>query len=163
MPAAVASAGAAASAAAPVPATLPHERSRSGGSRRREKRRAATTAASTRVTLEELEQEILALKQSDVSRDIKVASLEAGLLELNDRLATAVRYQMATVQEVDVRFRAHIDKTVVDILAALQATDGNLRTLVGSACSALEDALRTGRQIVACTTKSEASICATMG
>ena len=141
MPAAMVPAGAAAPAAAPVPTTLPHERSRSGGSRRRETSSAATAAASTRVTLEKLEQEILALKQSNMSRDITVASFKAGLLEVNDRLATAVRQQMAMVHEVDVRFRAHIDKTVVDVLAALQATDGNLRTLVGSACSALEDAL----------------------
>ena len=81
------------------------------------------------------------MRMDHMSRDLQVASLEAGLLELNDRLATAVRHQMLKVQEVDVRLRAHIDKTVVDILAALQATDGNLRTLVGSACSALEDAL----------------------
>ena len=125
MPAAMASADAAASAAAPAQfqdstadgdaAEAPQERSRSGGSRRREKRQAATAAASSRATLGDLEQEVLALKQANMSRDIKVASLEAGLLELNDRLATAVRHQMATVQEVDVRFRAHIDKTVVDI------------------------------------------------
>ena len=86
MPAAMVPAGAAAPAAVLIPTTLPHERSRSGGSRRREKRRAATVAASSRATLEDLEQEILALKQANMSRNIKVASLEVNLLELDDRL-----------------------------------------------------------------------------
>ena len=61
----------------------------------------------------------MALKQFNIARDLKIAGLEADLRELNDKLSVAARHQTALVQEVDGRFRAHIDKTVADISAAI--------------------------------------------